>query len=145
MLWRGRGRKRVVGSGCGMVIVPEKFSAEKSIMLTLLTPAYALFMSPNALMEQFLDYNVLYFDGQLPTDTIVKWSRSLAPDVVGDYDGDATIRLNHRLRKFRPVWKLTLLHEMAHLATHAEAEEHGPKWHKEMRRLYRIGAFEGLL
>lgn len=101
--------------------------------------------SVSKLKDQFLEYNVLYFGGQLPTDTIVIWSRTLRPTVCGEFDGDNTIRINAGLRLFRPCWKTTLLHEMAHLATLDEAEEHGPRWNREMKRLLRIGAFEGLL
>lgn len=100
---------------------------------------------PSKLTAQFTEYNDLYFNGELAPDTIVKWSSVLDPIVVGDFDGDRTIRLNAALKNFRPVWKLTLLHEMAHQATPNEVEEHGPQWHREMRRLYRAGAFADLL
>lgn len=98
-----------------------------------------------SLRDQFLTFNVLYFGGQLPTDTIVIWSRKLRPTVCGEYDGDDTIAINATLRNFRPCWKSTLLHEMAHLATHEEAAEHGPKWKREMARLMKLGAFDDLL
>jgi hypothetical protein len=100
---------------------------------------------PNKLREAFALYNSLYFASKLSPDTIVVWSSRLKRDVAGEFDGDTTVRINSRLRHLRPCWKLTLLHEMAHVATASEVEEHGPRWNREMRRLYRVGAFDTLL
>lgn len=97
-----------------------------------------------SLMDTFYDFNARFFNGKLPLDTMVSWSRSIPRHVAGDFDG-TDIRINVALKPLRPCWKLTLLHEMAHLATSEEVEEHGPKWKREMRRLYRIGAFDTLL
>jgi predicted SprT family Zn-dependent metalloprotease len=40
--------------------------------------------------------------------------------------------------------RLTLFHELAHLATWGEFPWHGPRWRWEMRRLAAIGAFDSL-
>ncbi len=99
----------------------------------------------NLLRAAFDTYNSLYFANKLPHDTIVMWSSRLGRDVAGEFDGDTTIRINTRLRHLRPCWRLTLLHEMAHVATSTEVEAHGPRWQREMRRLYRANAFDTLL
>lgn len=101
--------------------------------------------SPNSkLKKAYLAYNRLYFNGELPTDTIVKWE-DLGPQVVALFDpSDYSIIINRRVRTFNSVWRLTLLHEMCHSATADEAAEHGPRWLREMRRLSRLGAFDKL-
>lgn len=100
--------------------------------------------SPNKLQKAYDEFNAAYFGSRLPTDTILSWSNRLGQGVAGDCDAD-TIRISSKLRDLRPCWKATLLHEMAHLATINEEAEHGPKWQREMRRLYRAGAFDTLL
>lgn len=99
---------------------------------------------PTKLKDAFLTYNVLYFSGQLATDTIVVWSHGLGRNCCGTCDPDL-IRINAALKRFEPVWRTTLLHEMAHLTTQDERAEHGKRWKREMRRLMRLGAFDGLL
>lgn len=96
------------------------------------------------LMTQFLLFNRLHFSSSLPTDTIVKWSRRIGRSTCGLYDGDKRIYIHSGLRPFVPVWKLTLLHEMAHLATADEQAAHGPRWLKIMHQLARKGVFDNL-
>ena len=93
------------------------------------------------LKRAFLEYNEQFFGNRLPADTIVKWSHSLP--VMGRFEGN-TIIINDYFKRWASVWRLTLLHEMAHLATDSEVEEHGPRWRREMHRLARAGAFDGL-
>lgn len=95
----------------------------------------------SALKLAFLAYNRQWFDNRLPTDTIVKWSSSV--DYMGSFE-DGTITINSTFKRWNSVWRLTLLHEMAHLLTENEQEEHGPRWHWEMHRLARAGAFDPL-
>lgn len=94
------------------------------------------------LKRQFHTYNRrLGLD--LDPDTIVIWSRRLPRGVAGDYS-PGTIRINAALKPFASVWKLSLVHEMAHAATESELTEHGPRWLALMRRLARTGALDKL-
>jgi hypothetical protein len=95
------------------------------------------------LKRQFLRYNNAFFGGALDPDMRVTWSSRLGKGVMGDYDSEQ-IRIAAALKPFVAAWKLTLLHEMAHAATDTERAEHGPRWNREMRRLYRLGAFDSL-
>ncbi|HET7641138.1 MAG TPA: SprT-like domain-containing protein [Ktedonobacteraceae bacterium] len=92
----------------------------------------------------FHQYNRQYFNGELPDDTLVKWAHITPVKCMGGYE-DGHIYINIRLKPWAPAWKSTLLHEMAHLATDSERAEHGPRWDKVMKRLYRMGAFDKLL
>ena len=94
----------------------------------------------------FLQYNRWYFSNRLRTDTIVAWSSKMTLHEMGHFDPDGgVIRINRALRPFEPAWRITLLHEMAHLATAPEVPEHGPCWKCVMSSLYRQGAFKDLL
>ena len=97
-------------------------------------------MPTSALKLQFLRYNDQWFDGALPTTTRVKWGNMKE---MGYTLGDE-IAINRALRPFESAWRLTLLHEMAHLATATETAEHGKRWLRLMHSLARRGAFDAL-
>lgn len=96
-----------------------------------------------SLAATYAAYNRRYFRSRLPKDITLRWTSRL-PNGYGLFDGDNTIYINRDHRKWKKMWRLTLLHEMAHLATASEKAEHGPQWLREMRRLARIGAFNKL-
>jgi hypothetical protein len=56
---------------------------------------------------------------------------------------DEEIILSSKYKRETALWRLTLLHEMVHLKLGVTAG-HGPKFHTEMVRLSRAGAFKGL-
>lgn len=93
------------------------------------------------LAAAYREYNKLYFSNKLPHDIDVKWKKNMPP--IGLWIA-GTILINAAYKKEHMIWRLTLLHEMAHVATAAEKAEHGPRWKREMRRLARIGAFDKL-
>jgi hypothetical protein len=98
-----------------------------------------------ALKREFNRINKKYFGGQLP-DVGVKWKRYRNADrgcmgICWPED----IEINAAHKSWKKVWGITLIHEMAHLATVEEKAQHGPKWEKEMKRLFKMGAFQGLL
>jgi hypothetical protein len=95
------------------------------------------------LKRTFLHYNRRFFSSALPTDTIVKWA-DLGP-MFGIFYSDGRLLVSKKHRKWNSVWRITLLHEMAHVATNSEHAAHGPRWKREMKRLMRIGAFDKLL
>lgn len=96
------------------------------------------------LKKAYLLYNKLYFNDALPPTTVVKWG-TLIGDEEGEWTDDKEIIVNTKLRRFHNSWRLTLLHEMAHQATDDETAEHGPRWRRLMKRLYKKGAFDDLL
>lgn len=87
--------------------------------------------------------NKRWFGGRLPKDTIIVWSDILGTGAArcSEEGGQYIIRLNTNYRSSRVVG-LSLLHEMAHIATFDEKAEHGPRWLAEMHRLSNAGAFE---
>ena len=89
-------------------------------------------------------YNKLYFDGALPQDVDVFFSP--AEDSYGQVQEEAggwTLQINPKYSPDHRMWKMVLLHEMAHLAVHPYPS-HGAKFQAEMLRLATAGAFKGL-
>ncbi len=108
------------------------------------------------LKRVFHYYNWKYFEGRLDPDTVVKWAveppatyRLARASDTGFYGcftpGDpGTITVHRNWKKYDQVWKASLLHEMAHLATEDEQAAHGPRWLRKMKGLVRRGAFDKL-
>ncbi len=94
---------------------------------------------PN-LKRAFLSYNRQWFGNRLSTDIIVRWTNL---DDMGDY-ADGEIRINRALARWKSAWRLTLLHEMAHVETDSEHASHGKRWLRVMHRLAKQGAFNKL-
>ena len=102
------------------------------------------------LERTFAYYNRKYFGGLL-TPIAVKWSETLDPDVLGTFEGDV-IKLNAKFKSLGQIWRLTLIHEMAHLKVQDHPDEikaksynartHSSVWQKEMKRLANSGAFK---
>jgi hypothetical protein len=100
------------------------------------------------LKRLYLAYNRLYFGSRLPADLPVTWCRSLPKELWACMEFDKkprAIKINASLMGSGQWAKMKLLHEMAHVSVHGkERGEHGPLWHREMRRLARVGAFDDL-
>ena len=119
-------------------------------------------MRSNAkLLRLFNRYNKRYFKGRIRTPVIFygtptsgrQWlmgqahrsSMRLYKVTDGKWKeigNRPRIVIHGKLRSWGAVTRMTLLHEMAHLALPVGVN-HGPRFHKEMRRLARLGAFEG--
>lgn len=97
-------------------------------------------MTPIA--RAYAAYNKRYFGNRLPHNTIVKWAviKDAAADCV--LTDPPTIRVDRHLRTWGKLWRFSLLHEMAHIAS--PDGSHGAGWQKQMHRLARIGAFDKL-
>lgn len=93
------------------------------------------------LQSAYHDYNRLYFRSQLPSNVMVKWVKM---EKHYGRAGGGLIEISTYIKNFPDFWQMTLLHEMAHVATDSEKADHGPRWRREMRRLARIGAFDKL-
>jgi hypothetical protein len=99
------------------------------------------------LEEAYADYNARFFGGLLP-EIPVKWGKTLsrhAAEFVTYEDRSLAIIINPRLKPFGCYTHLTLLHEMVHAELRNERGDlHGPKFQRRMKRLARMGAFNGL-
>lgn len=100
-----------------------------------------------ALARLYSHYNRRYFGGHLPKKLLVRYKHlsSVYYAIMGyDEKRPKFIYINTKLRKWPEIVRMNLLHEMAHIATIDEEERHGPRWHREMKRLAREGAFDEL-
>lgn len=102
------------------------------------------------LEQLYAEYNGLYFGGELPTIP-VKWGKvhkDHDAEFVTYEDGSLAIVLTPGLKKFTRSAYLTVLHEMCHVKLRDfkgdGGDLHGPKFQREMRRLVKLGAFNGL-
>ena len=97
---------------------------------------------PTDLEKAYRTFNRKYFGSRLlPLDEVdLRWAsiRDMG------YEKGGEIVLNRRYRHREAVWKLTLLHEMCHLALPKSKSDHGKEFQCEMLRLARAGAFKGL-
>jgi hypothetical protein len=123
-------------------------------------------MTESELQESFHDFNSLYFGNALHcevavTDNWVDEAGNFHPDSAVTLDGffsgtvdgkkvrhatatytyaENRIRIPRGLIAGEKAAKAQLLHEMAHSAANESEPDHGPKWHREMHRLWKQGA-----
>jgi hypothetical protein len=101
-----------------------------------------------SLRRWFLEYNKRYFGNKLPKECIVKWAfqtkewmgRQSWRKLKKGAPKTPIIQVSAKYRFNKSVAHLTLLHEMVHLAL-PKRVNHGPRFHKEMLRLAKAGAF----
>lgn len=101
--------------------------------------------SDPSLRRCFHRFNRLYFGGRLPENTILFFEACEGHLGLCEPldDEEWLIRIDPALRFSDRLWKVTLLHELAHL--HTGITNHGRKFLAEIDRLYSIGAFRKLL
>jgi hypothetical protein len=125
-------------------------------------------MTEDKMQDSFVAFNSCYFGGQLNckvvvTDDWIDADGNYYPDSAVKLDGEslmsgtaagasvhrATALYNHSKDSISiPRWMLAgekapralLLHEMAHSAANEPETDHGPKWHREMHRLWKAQA-----
>jgi SprT-like family len=125
-------------------------------------------MTEEELQKSFGDFNSRYFGGRLNCKVIVTddWMDAAGnyyPDSAVKMDADSIVNGTavgvavHRATALYthskdlisiPRWMLEgekapralLLHEMAHAAADEPETDHGPKWHREMHRLWKAEA-----
>ncbi len=103
--------------------------------------------SPAFLARVYAGLNTAYWQGRLPTSTIVSFGASGREDAMAyttrDRAGVFHITLDWECNKLPNVARLTLFHEMSHIATwDREFNPHGKYWRAEMHRLADAGAFD---
>lgn len=88
--------------------------------------------------------NRLYFKGALPALEIVWEPCGDAMGLTHTYDGDAhRLTFDPALRGYNRIIKLIMLHEMIHVQYPRIG--HGARFKAELQRLWKLGAYEGLL
>lgn len=90
-------------------------------------------------------YNQKYFKDKLPRAVPIFWcskDKLDANSMATCFYTAPAIMVTEELKAFPCVAKFTLLHEMVHLRW--PKAKHGKKFHKEMLRLAKIGAFKDL-
>jgi SprT-like family len=98
----------------------------------------------------YAQYNEEYFWKSLPDDTEVDLVTDL-PDgnmgtaVCADFHRQCVIQIEERSNPVTRSQKITLLHEMCHVATWRQQDNpHGSKWQACMHRIADRGAFDNL-
>jgi len=106
------------------------------------------------LKKVFTSYNELYYNGSLPSNIKVRFGK---PSKNHDAHWDPINReivINEDLRDHDKVTLICLHHEMAHVkldtdryvgGATVEDPHHGMRFQAEINRLYRMGAYDGLL
>lgn len=92
-------------------------------------------------------YNRTYFFNHLPP-TEIKWDNMHSIKRMGQTsctDTGCLIKMDPVYNIAYPVAQATLLHEMCHVETRLEFDDHGKKWDACMDRLWISGAFKGLI
>lgn len=106
-------------------------------------------MSEEGIADLYRQNNEQWFGNKLPKDTIIKWANLHSEGRFGkswkDSSGVFHIVLDMEFNEADVQMRITLLHEMCHVATGKEVSEHGPLWRAKMRALLLEGAFDGLL
>lgn len=93
-------------------------------------------------------YNRDYFGGHLTSFIELQWRDMHDIKRMGQTEcllSHCIITMDPTYNAAFPVAKATLLHEMCHVKTEYEIEDHGPKWGTCMDTLWVEGAFKGLI
>lgn len=96
------------------------------------------------LLRWYRSFNRKFFHPPLP-DAALMWSPCDGDFGLANQEEDGTffIKLNPQFSLDERMAKMTLLHEMCHLAIWP-IKNHGKKWKAQMLRLAQEGAFDGL-
>jgi len=107
--------------------------------------------SDRQLRNWFIKYNKRYWASSLPENTVLYWEPVPQCDgvtcpVFEVSDGCFEIKIDPALKGQPCFWKLTLLHEMIHVAVWRKhpKHQHGPTFQREKDRLYALGALRKL-
>ena len=105
------------------------------------------------LKRAFLSFNRRYFNGRLPKETEVKYSKKIfrkhhfLGHAIYLKNALSLIRIAKELKRTPTIAQLVLLHEMCHIALMQQGrflENHGTRFQKLMLKLAKKGAFKDL-
>ena len=110
-------------------------------------------LSEKELRDMFLAFNRDFFNHKINVrGTIVQWGTLKRDDAYGTSSWKHVISINKKLRNMPVFAAQTLLHEMAHMVLiqagyigYGCDGGHSILFYAEIDRLYKIGAYEGLL
>lgn len=107
--------------------------------------------SDSQLKHWYDKYNFKWFDGKLPTDTLIYWEPPPAAyaETCPVFENDHShfiVKLDPSIRALKQWWKIVLLHEMIHIKLRPKhpKSQHGRLFQEEMKRLAYDGAFRNL-
>jgi len=91
------------------------------------------FLSPN-LAVVYAESNARYFNNELPTTTVLDWNEHEDGTVAStQFDGER-FHLSFNRAYANEIQIEDVKHEMCHIATWDEVEDHGPRWQECMAR-----------
>lgn len=105
-------------------------------------------LSHKVLRRAYLRFNAKWFDGRLPESMEVLFTpldgETHACCILDRASGAVeSIKIDPMYAVCIHLWKQSLLHEMAHVASGDYT--HGARFNKEISRLFKAGAYRGLL
>ncbi len=110
-----------------------------------------MFTPSKRLQKLYERFNRLYFDNELPHDTLVGWMdfpkhSPLGRNDISDGDGilHHTIYISEFLKPFRGVTKETVLHEMCHIKLYPYGKHDRRRFDAEMLRIASAGALHDI-
>jgi hypothetical protein len=107
--------------------------------------------SDRQLRTAYAKYNRLFWNGELPLNTVLIWEPTAGNDAVccpvyEVADGCFEIKIDPALKGEPCYWRIVLLHEMCHVALwrHHPKHNHGKVFKDEKHRIYALGALDKL-
>lgn len=102
------------------------------------------------LYQWYKEYNDEYFDNKLPKETIIDFNLKNGDMAVSEFPDFKTFHISfdpHYVAAQR-TGRFTLIHEMCHIRTWAEAVsgvDHGPRWRTCMLGIDQQGGFRNII
>jgi hypothetical protein len=107
--------------------------------------------SDRQLKMAYSKYNKLYFNNELPDNTVLIWEPTPKNDAVccpvyEVVDNCFEIKIDPALKGEPAYWRMVLLHEMIHVAIWRKhpKHQHGKVFTDEKDRIYALGALRKL-
>jgi predicted SprT family Zn-dependent metalloprotease len=98
------------------------------------------------LQEMYKNNNKKYFSSKLPNKVIIRYGGSDEYTGFTSYEnGVFIIEINPKHNLTPNQTELTLIHEMCHVSSYPEFDDHGRKFMAELHRLMNAGVFDKLL
>lgn len=129
--------------------IPPTVNREAEAALVLETRRAVM----NDQLKQWYDeWNVVYFDGQLPTNVRIASSpivedmdEALGETFHSDEPGNIIILIDEKYLSSSKIFRMILLHEMVHVELGPDSWDHGKEFTAEIHRLILAGAYDNIL